>query len=485
MVLRYNHPLSIATVFAVICLSVIIFKVFIPAARAQSCPPTFPSTQTWAQNALVSVNVDSGTFTQAEFDNCIKPLFDTVNLQNGGTQGNWSGVLFSVTYGPNKVASIVAGTINARNEPGITNGLQINKQDLGDIDAGNIYQGNNGTNENSAVINLNTAITNCTALQQTLAHEVGHSLGLDECNSSVCGTNGSVMVEIPCEFMIGDECAQTAFNDTSLGRTDFSTCDMTSSRTAGSYNQSTLNQPPPPCPGHWECVNDICTFVAGCGTDQCQNPLGSCGGGGGGCVTDHDCPFWPDQVCFQGTCAYTPIVIDVSGNGFSLTDAIGGVPFDLGGRGSPIQTAWTASNSDDAWLALDRNTNGVIDSGNELFGSATPQPPPPQGEKRNGFLALAEYDKPANGGNGDGQIDMRDSIFNSLRLWQDTNHNGISEPNELHSLLELGVAILDLDYKESRRTDQYGNKFRYRAKVKDVHGAQVGRWAWDVFLMRQ
>jgi len=133
-------------------------------------------------------------------------------------------------------------------------------------------------------------------------------------------------------------------------------------------------------------------------------------------------------TCFN----HTPVIIDVSGNGFHLTSTAEGVQFQFDLSKPRVQTAWTLGGIDgDAFVVLDRNNDGVINDGTELFGNVTPQPP---SIMPNGFLALAEFDKTDSGGNGDGLIDNRDSVFSRLRLWVDVNHDGFSQPEELHTL---------------------------------------------------
>jgi hypothetical protein len=175
----------------------------------------------------------------------------------------------------------------------------------------------------------------------------------------------------------------------------------------------------------------------------------------------------------------SPIIIDLSGNGFALTSATNGVMFDIGATGTPLRISWTAPGAANAFLVLDRNGNGVIDNGTELFGNITPQP---ASAHPNGFLALAQYDA-----NGDGVIDASDPVYSQLRLWIDANHDGISQPEELHTLPEMGVVSISLDYSLSMRIDEFGNVFRYKAKVNagQAGTSDVGKKAYDVFFVSQ
>jgi hypothetical protein len=205
-----------------------------------------------------------------------------------------------------------------------------------------------------------------------------------------------------------------------------------------------------------------------------------CGGGGCGHVlTCTDGEAWNSADCACEPAS--PIIIDMSGKGFDLTSAAGGVPFDITGDGSLVKIAWTASGADNAFLSLP-GPDGLVHNGKELFGNFTPQLP---SANPNGFAALAVYDQLTNGGNGDGMIDARDKIFASLRLWIDSNHDGICQPEELHTLPSLGVDSISLSYSASMRRDQYGNLFRYRSTVNpgdQKDSSSVGHLAYGVFL---
>jgi hypothetical protein len=204
------------------------------------------------------------------------------------------------------------------------------------------------------------------------------------------------------------------------------------------------------------------------------------GGGGEGSSGGDQCG--PDDL--SSGCDGSPIILDVEGEGFHLTSADGGVMFDISGTGHPVQLGWTDGDFHNAFLALP-GPDGLVHNGKELFGNFTPQP---KSEHPNGFIALAQYDD-----NSDGIIDEQDAVYSKLRLWIDANHDGVCQPEELHRLPEFGVHSLALKYTESRRTDKFGNAFRYRGVVNPAgrrddrderhHEGDPGRWAYDVFFV--
>jgi hypothetical protein len=198
--------------------------------------------------------------------------------------------------------------------------------------------------------------------------------------------------------------------------------------------------------------------------------------------------MWDDADCMCVNMG-DPLILDLENDGLSLTDIGHGVSFDLMSTGAPIKMAWTSGDGADAFVALDRNGNGTIDDGRELFSDLTPQADLSDHRKKikdNGFQALAVFDQKENGGNDDREITEEDAVFSSLRLWVDANHNGLSEHDELKSLDECGVRSISLRYVMSKATDQFGNTYRYRSHaLMDRDLGQLGaiqRRAVNVFL---
>ena len=128
-----------------------------------------------------------------------------------------------------------------------------------------------------------------------------------------------------------------------------------------------------------------------------------------------------------------PIVLDLDHNGLSFAPSAQGVSFDLNADGAQEQIAWTA-NGGDGILALDLDGSGKIESGKELF-----TPTFNGGHFTDGIAALASLD-----GNHDGVINSQDQAFGDLVVWQDANHNGVSETGELAKLGDLGISSISL-----------------------------------------
>ena len=130
-----------------------------------------------------------------------------------------------------------------------------------------------------------------------------------------------------------------------------------------------------------------------------------------------------------------PIILDLDGDGLETVGLASNVYFDHDGDGVLTRTGW--AGKDDALLVWDRNGNGRIDTGAELFGDFTPLPNGTLAP--NGFAALAALDS-----NGDGIIDASDPAFAELKLWRDADQNGATGAGELISLADAGILSLNL-----------------------------------------
>jgi len=172
-----------------------------------------------------------------------------------------------------------------------------------------------------------------------------------------------------------------------------------------------------------------------------------------------DSPGGPGSGSFRrGEETTSPIVLDLDGDGVETLSVDGGSYFDHEGDGFAESTGWVGA--DDGLLVWDRNGDGIINDGTELFGSNTLMSDGSKAE--NGFSALNELDS-----NLDGKIDQNDAAFSNLQVWQDINGDGNSTENEMYTLEQVGVSAINTSYVDSSIVDAQGN----------THG-QVGSFEW-------
>jgi len=164
-------------------------------------------------------------------------------------------------------------------------------------------------------------------------------------------------------------------------------------------------------------------------------------------------PSLPNKPKIPGKVTHRdPLILDIDGDGIHALGLTAGIHFDYDGNGFKELTGWVAPG--DGMLMLDRDTDGILGNGSELFGDFTPLA---NGMNAlNGFQALAQYDA-----NGDGKIDASDPVWSQLKVWQhDPEATDLGDPDSsgiLSTLDEIGIKAIYLDSTIINRTDDAGN----------------------------
>jgi hypothetical protein len=169
-----------------------------------------------------------------------------------------------------------------------------------------------------------------------------------------------------------------------------------------------------------------------------------------------------DGTYLPGACV-SPVVIDTGKQANYKLDPQVRVQFDLDADGVADTVGWTKRNSNVAFLAYDRNGNGVIDSGKELFGNFT------RGDSNDGFSALAKEA----GAVGQSEINASNPLFAKLLLWRDANQDGYSQPEELTPASDELSAIGLGYFLTSAEPDKVGNDLRLGGWARTVDGVQI------------
>jgi hypothetical protein len=165
---------------------------------------------------------------------------------------------------------------------------------------------------------------------------------------------------------------------------------------------------------------------------------------------------------------YEPLVIDLNGDGVQTTGIDDMVWFDLDGNGVKDHMTWTNANTQEGFLWVNLSGKNRVDNGSELFGIGTVMP---NGSKApDGFTALAMYDQASQGGNGDGVIDSRDAVWTKLRVWVDSNHDGVCDPGEVRPLAACNVDGISLTTVTANTVDAEGNRHELRSECWRKNG---------------